>query len=298
MKFSTTLRAGSVRWAAPFLLLLALFYYFEGETAPLESFHDYAPTLIAEPLTLLYALAYATAAALATWESGRLRKSGVWALAPARSRFRVAANALLPALVLSWLVLLLPAALSLARTATFPTADSLRLPVMALILCVSYAVIGFAVGLRVPHVVAAPLIAVIVWVAVAFTRAVQPYWIRHVSGQYGGVGFGEVPSVISVVAPILPAGGIAVAIAVMWLPLRSRILRIVLAGLIAIAGPAGAYRITHDWPHSPPLLTGRAEASTQKTVSAAVDAVLAKPRNEQAAWVRTTRGEACRGGGA
>lgn len=81
MKFSTSLRSGSVRWAAPVILLLTFLYYVVGETAPLSSYYHYAPSLVAEPLQTLYALAYAAAAGLACWESGRLRSARIWALA-------------------------------------------------------------------------------------------------------------------------------------------------------------------------------------------------------------------------
>lgn len=261
MKFNTLLRAGSMRWAAPFIAFLTLFYYFVGESVPLEEYRGYAPSLISEPLTTLYALAYAVAAALAVWESGRLRASGVWALAPARSRFSVATNAVFPAVVLSWLVILVPAGLSLARAGTLPTLGSLRFPVVALVVCVAYSVIGFSVGLKLPRVIAAPITAVVVWVCVAFTRAIQPYWIRHMSGQYAGLGFGELPSFISLVPPILFVGGIATAISSMWLPFRNKQLAAALSCAVCFTSVISGYEIAKSWGHAPPLVSGQAPMS-------------------------------------
>ncbi|MGP4001165.1 DUF7224 domain-containing protein [Streptomyces sp. 8N706] len=245
------------------MLLLTLFYYFAGESAPLAVFHGYAPALVAAPLMTLYALAYAVAAALASWESGRLTSSGVWALAPARSRFRVAANVLLPVILLSWLVLLLPPSLSLVRTGTLPTAGSLRLPVMALVLCVAHAVIGFGIGIRAPRMITAPLMAITVWVLVAFSRATQPYWLRHVSGQYADLDFGEVPAVASLVAPLLFGGGIAIGVALLWLPLRGLAARAVLACAVSGICTVSAYNVAHEWDHNPPLATGQAPMECQ-----------------------------------
>ncbi|EGX55991.1 hypothetical protein SZN_30062 [Streptomyces zinciresistens K42] len=204
----------------------------------------------------LYALAYAVAAALACWESGGLKNARVWALAPARSRYRIAANVLIPVVLLSWLVLILPPAISLVRSGTFPTLDSLRLPAAAMLISVAHAVLGFAVGCRLPRVIATPILAVTVWITVAFTRAVQPYWPRHVSGQFGTYGFGEVPDLITVAVPVMLAGGIALGLMALWLPRGWVALRVALACTVGVSGALGAYRVAADWSAAPPLSTG------------------------------------------
>ncbi|MFF8397213.1 hypothetical protein [Streptomyces sp. NPDC016172] len=256
MKFSTALRSGSVRWSAPIVLLLTSLYYVVGEKAPLSSYYHYAPTIVAEPLATLYALAYAVAAALACWESGRLKSARIWALAPARTRYRIAANVLAPVIVLSWLVLLVPPAVSLARSATMPSLDSLRLPLAAMAVAVAHAVLGFAVGCWVPRIIATPILAVADWIVIAFTRAVLPYWPRHVSGQFGTIGFGEVPELVSVAVPVLLAGGVAVGLMILWLPYGWRALRVVVAVAVAASGAFGAYRTAADWQAAPPLTAG------------------------------------------
>lgn len=265
MKFTTSLRSGSFLRAAPLVLLLTVVYYVAGESRPLSTYHGFAPALVAAPLMELYALAYATAAGLASWESGRLVSGGVWSLVPARSRFRIAANALLPVVLLAWLVLLLPAAVSLGRTGTLPTADSLRLPAMACILCLAHAVIGFSIGLRVHRIIAVPIVTVGTWVLVAFSRAVQPYWLRHISGQFMDLSFGQVPAVASLVAPLLFGCGIAAGIAVLWVPIRIRAVRAVIALAVTAAGTFGGYHIASNWHHDPPLLTGRAPMTCEGT---------------------------------
>lgn len=258
MKLWTSLRSGSVKWASPFVIALTLLYYFAGQSASPASYLGYAVTLVADPLRTLYSLAYATAASLAAWESGRIRKSGVWDLAPARSRFRVAANVLLPVLLLAWSVIALPAALALARAGVLPSAGSLRLPLMAALLCVFHAVIGFSVGLYVSPIFGAPITAVVIWVLVAFSRAVLPYWIRHVSGQYGPLSFGELPAYESIAPPLLLAGGLAAGLAMLWSPLKPVLARSIAACVLMVGGPLSAYGMTANWPHTPPLVVGAA----------------------------------------
>lgn len=256
MNFSTALRSGSVRWASPAVLFLTILYYVTGETAPLSSYYHYAPSIVAEPLRTLYALAYAVAAALACWESGRLKNARVWEMAPARSRYRIAANALAPVVVLSWLVLLIPPAISLARSGTLPSLDSLRFPLGAMALCVAHAVLGFGVGCWVPRIIATPILAVADWITVAFTRAVLPYWPRHVSGQFGSIGFGEVPDLVAVLAPLLLAGGLAAGLLILWMPHGPLVVRGVVAAAVAVGGALGAYRTAADWSAAPPLTGG------------------------------------------
>ncbi|MER6119757.1 hypothetical protein [Streptomyces sp. NPDC001743] len=207
---------------------------------------------------VLYALAYAAAAALAVWESGRLRQARIWESLPTRSRYRVAANVLLPVVILAWAALLLPPAISLARTGTVPSLDSLRLPLMGMLIVVAHAIAGFAIGAVLPRLIATPVVAVVDWIAVNFTRGTQPYWLRHVSGQYSDVGFGEVPRFVSVAVPVLMAGGVAVGLLLLWLPLGPRVLRGVVALGVAAAGVLGAQHLARDWPHDPPTATGQA----------------------------------------
>lgn len=258
MKITTALRSSSVRWAGPAVLLMAALYYLTGETEPPSAYHHWAPSIVSAPLMVLYALAYAASAALSVWESGRLRKAHIWESLPSRSRYRVAANVLLPVVILSWLVLLLPPAVSLARSGTAPSLDSLRLPFMGMLIVVAHAIVGFALGSFLPRLIATPVVAVVDWIAIAFTRATQPYWLRHVSGQFSDIGFGEAPRFVSVVAPVLLAGGVAVGLLLLWAPFGPRVLRGVLALCVAVAGVLGAQHLARDWPHTPPMATGRA----------------------------------------
>ncbi|SBT90416.1 hypothetical protein GA0115233_101871 [Streptomyces sp. DI166] len=257
MRIRAVLLSSSAKWAIPFAVALSLFYYY-GSGTPRETF-SYSPALVSSALGTLYAVAYAIASALAVWESARLRKGGVWAMGPVRSRYRVAWNGIIPAVATAWVVLVLPVALALGSVAALPTPAGLGPLVMAMVLCVAHATIGFGVGILAPPVVAAPLMAVIVWVLVAFSWSSDAFWMRHVSGQYPTtLMFGETATYKSLVPPLLLAGGIAAGVAVLWLPLRSKAARGLLAAAVPVVCSVLAVQAVQGWTANPPLLANQA----------------------------------------
>ncbi|MFE0672538.1 hypothetical protein [Streptomyces sp. NPDC058867] len=159
----------------------------------------------------------------------------------------------------AWILLLLPVVLALGSAAALPTPASLGPLVMAMLLCLAHAVIGFGVGLVAPPVVAAPLMAVLVWVLVAFSWSADAFWIRHVSGQYPTtLMFGESATYGSLLPHLLFTGGLAVGAALLWLPMRSRWIRGGLAAVVAFSCPVVAVRAVQGWEANPPLLAGQA----------------------------------------
>ncbi|MES4907323.1 MULTISPECIES: hypothetical protein [unclassified Streptomyces] len=259
MKLLTSLRTTSALWAAPFAIGLTLFYYAVAREAPLDDYYKWAPSVVADALAPVYAFAYAIASALAAWESSRLKKAGIWSLAPARSRYRVALNILGPVLTLSWLMLVLPTVLGLVDEGVLPDLRSLRPFFLGLLLCLAHAVIGFAVGLYVPHLIAAPLLAVTVWGSVSFSVTSSSFWYRHVSGQFfEPLMFGEVAPVRTLVPHALFTGSLAVAAMLLWTPMRSIGLRVLLAVAVAAAGTATARNIVNGWGPTEPVVGGAA----------------------------------------
>ncbi|POX42042.1 hypothetical protein [Streptomyces sp. Ru72] len=261
MRLRTRLRASSALWAFPVAIGLALFYYYEVTATSISaSSYAYAPTLVAYPLASMYPFAYALASALGAWESGRLTRGAVWQLAPARSRYRIAAEALGPVLALAWLMLLLPVVIAFVQESATPTLASLRPLLMALLVCVAHSVIGFAVGLRIKPVFAAPVLAVVVFLLVATSVALEPFWWRHVSGEYSEtLEFGEVATWTSVLAQLLPTCGLALAIALLWSswsPLRRPAVRGTLAAALAAVCAVSAFSITRGWGPTAPLGKG------------------------------------------
>ncbi|MFF8412134.1 DUF7224 domain-containing protein [Streptomyces omiyaensis] len=257
MSLLARLRASSAFWFAPVAAVLTLLSYFYGAAGPRPGHLGYAPTLVAGTLAPLYPLAYATAMALGVWESGRLARSRVWALAPTRSPYHVAAQALLPVLLVPWAMLTLPVTGALIETGTLPTLDSVPPLLMAMVLCVAHATIGFGLGRHLPHVIAAPVAAVLAFVVVGSTITTGEWWKRHVSGQYPEIPwFGEAADPFTLIPHLLYTGGIAVAVALLWLPVRALLLRVALAAAVAVAATTGAQHMVQDWGRVPPLLTG------------------------------------------
>ncbi|MCP9210969.1 DUF7224 domain-containing protein [Streptomyces sp. NEAU-Y11] len=259
MKIFTSLRSSSAMWAAPVVIALTLFYYFVGGGAPDGENFGYAPTITSQALGPTYAFAYAAASGLAAWESGRLRKVGIWDLSPVRSRYRIAANALLPVLAVSWVMLLLPVTLALVETGVTPTSGSLYPLFMGMTLCAAHLVIGFGVGFWVPQLFAAPTLAALVFYLVAFSVTTTSYWMRHVSGQLiESVDFGELIPVSSLVPPLLFTGGTALGFAALWLPLRSSLLKATLACTLAAVGVIGGRSVVTGWDANTPVTAGNA----------------------------------------
>lgn len=121
-------------------------------------------------------------AALAAWDAVRWRQvrgASVrsWVtLALLHAGFVALASALTYLLVLAFLWVSHP-----------PTAGLPRLDVIATAVWASaaYAVVGFVMGRFLPRLAAAPAAFVAVWLWVAYTPAVEPFWLRNVTGNLG-----------------------------------------------------------------------------------------------------------------
>lgn len=263
MRIPVGVRANSATWAAPAVAALLVLYYRVQRQTGLSGFHGYAPAIVSYGFESHYPIAYAVAACLGGWESGRLRRDGVWVSAPLRSRARIAVGALVPVWALAWLTLLLPAAVLLIRAGATPSVSCVPLIAMTMAVTVAYSVIGFTASLVVSHFVAAPVLAAAVWYAVAASWSFSdPMWIRHVLGQYPTtLMFGELPAFSSLASHVLFVGGIATALGLLAL-LRNRWpVRVAAGVVVAAACTLSSYALVADWGASPPLLRGRAPVS-------------------------------------
>lgn len=259
MKFLVGVRTSSALWAAPFSLGLTLFYYTVARPRQLDSLYEWAPGIVAQAVNPIYAFAYAVAASLAVWESGRLRQAAVWDLAPTRSRYRIAVNAVVPVLGLSWLMLILPASLGLIQQGVRPTLESTHSLLLGLPLCVAHAVIGFVIGVYAPRLIAAPIVAILTWTLVAFSVTSPTFWYRHISGQRtGSLMFGETVPLASLIPHFLFTGSIALAAVLLWMQARSIALRITVAVVIALAGTTVAQEMVDQEGANYPVRTGQA----------------------------------------
>ena len=254
MRLATLIRTSPAVWAAPVSIGLPLLYYLGGPGRPPADNYGYAPTITSYPLMYTYPFAYAVASALGVWVSGTLRQARVWEMNHTRSRYRIAAHSLAPVVGLAWLTLVIPPALALARAGVPPTWDSVSPLVVGMIVSVAHAVIGFAVGLRVSRIVAAPVMAVGTWIAVAFTVTVDAPWVRHVSGQhYELLEFGEAPVFSGLWPHVAFTGSVALAIALLWSPARRRTIVCLTAAVVAVGGTVGTYEAVKNNGYNPPL---------------------------------------------
>ncbi|MEU1817813.1 hypothetical protein ABZ543_21825 [Streptomyces roseifaciens] len=268
MKPLARIRTSGALWLTPLCLAITLLYFFKslhsdpGYTELLDG-PEWAPSLIARALDPYYAFAYAVAAALGAWEAGRLKKDQVWALAPSRSRYRVAAESLLPGIVMAWSMLLLPVVMALVEAGAWLTFNSLPLVGMGLFLVCAHTVIGFTAGLWVHRVISAPLLAAGVLYLVGWSASDgERLWPQHISGQYtGGLMFGELIPFTSLWPHLLFTGSVAAACSLAWAPLPTVRARITLrAGACAAVLVSMAVCISHvhSWGAVSPLATNKA----------------------------------------
>jgi hypothetical protein len=258
VRLRTTLRSSSALWAAPVALALPLFYLAAGR-GELGTSYGYAPSIVSSTLRPVYPFAYAVASGLAAWESAGLTAARVWELAPVRSRYHVAAQALAPVVGLAWLMFLVPVGVALAHAGTLPTVESLRPLAVALPLSVAHAVIGFGIGRRTKRLISVPVLFLATWVLVAFPVAVEPLWLRHLSGGYPmDLQFGEVATLGSLLPHLMLTGGAALAVALGWLRRGTLGLRVALSAVVAVAGTLGAYAMVNGLGANAPVLSGRA----------------------------------------
>lgn len=218
-------------WTAPIWIGIVAFYFFYA--LHLEDPYDevisgplWAAQQVAQSLFYFYAFAYAITCGLAVWEGGRLKRDGVWTLAPGRTRFRVAADALAPVVLAGWLILGLPVVMRLIETRLLPTPWALAPLLFGMGLVVAWAVMGCALGHVTPRLVSAPLSAVFVYYLITKTGQVEPVWLRHVSGSLDtSLAFGEQYKALTLLVPFLFTMSVAAAVAVWWLPAARAIQR-------------------------------------------------------------------------
>ncbi|MBB1244659.1 hypothetical protein GL263_13945 [Streptomyces durbertensis] len=258
MRLWTRLRASSALWAAVPLLLVMLFYYVV-HTYDAVTWVPYGhpPAVVADALEPVYLLSLTAVAALAAWEGGKLRQWGVWGLAPARNRFAVATQALWPVLAVTWLAIVLPVTASLIQAGTVPSWHIAPHMLMALVVPVAYAVIGFAVGLVLRPTISAPLLGVTVFLVPGFSVTMTSFAPRHMFGRGAdAVILGEYIPFSSVFPAILLACGTAAALCLLWVPRLHIALRVVTACAIVAACTLTSYRLVADWDSSVPVKAG------------------------------------------
>lgn len=257
MRLSTVLRTSSATWLAlPTLALVVLATSANSTTPDLDSGH--APAVAAGTFSMLIFAAAATAGCGA-WEAARVKRNDVWGLAPWRTRYAVAANALWPVLALGIGLMLVAQVQRHFLAGLWPTAGALPSVGVALLLPIPYAVIGFAVGCAVRSwLVSVPLMFVGTWFFIGFvgnSTAEIPgtLWLRHVSTYT--MRTPELSQVIApeaLLVPLLFTGSLAGAAALLWLR-RRVIVRAALAAGLALTGIGVCATLTSSWGYQTPM---------------------------------------------
>jgi hypothetical protein len=254
VRIRTLVRTSSALPALPLGIGLVVFYYSQNTAQQIDSWpYPWAPTLVEQPIGLMYSITYALVCAASAWQGARLKEAGVWHTAPYQPLWRIIATALAPLVAVGWLMFLIPVTMAFVQRPVIPTWSSLPPLFLGMLLCVAHALIGFTVGQWVKPLIAAPLLLSVVFVAVGFPRAMEPMFLRHMSGEYfAQLGFGESATLSSMVAAFLPTASIAVAAAISWTRLRIAA-RALLAVTVVTAATLSSYTIVKDWGANPAI---------------------------------------------
>jgi len=124
----------------------------------------------------------ALCAACAAWEGSRLRRARVWGAPSVRSRVEIALWSILPAVLAGSLAIGVAVGVQLLRSAA--GLPDVRLIGVAVLDLVAYASAGFAAGVLLPFAVAGPLAIVATMFWLAFVPAMDPVWMRHLTGMF------------------------------------------------------------------------------------------------------------------
>ncbi|MEU8680401.1 hypothetical protein [Streptomyces sp. NPDC048611] len=292
MKVKALLRSSSVTFlAAPVLVFTFFVAYSSGSLAQYDNRHP--PTVSAAAFQALI-LAASAAAGCGAWEAGRLRQSGIWDMAPWRSRYRIAAQRLSLPVALGIAVMAVMTVMRFVQASVFPDAASLPVVAVGLLLPVPYAVIGFAIGnvSRSP-VVCAPLVMAGTWFFIGYagnnsTDIPGTLWLRHAAAYT--MSSPEIDQAISpagLLVPVMFTCTVAGSAMLLWGPWRSAV-RITLAGLVAVAGLAASCAVTSGWGYRTPMITS-AQAEKCST-RAGVDVCVPELYQDMLPRVRTTAG--------
>jgi len=176
-------------------------------------------------------------AGLAAWEGARLRMGGAFSVAPVRSELAIAGRALLPIGCLALLGIAASAAAMLSTGPSLALGD-LRILIVPLAAVAGYSALAYAAGRYLPGAFAIPGAVVGSWLLIVYPVAVEPLWIRHLTGYLSSCcDLSTVPDPGAMIAPIIVAAGMCAAAGLLVSPLAPT-LRIGLAGL-AVVGAVG-----------------------------------------------------------
>lgn len=176
----TQLRTNPAVWVAPIVTIAAARYAMMLPPATLDPF----PLALTTVSTWTSALIAPVMAACSAWEGGRLRRSRILQIPSTRPFYSVVLRATGPALSIG-LGALAAAVVVRFHSAGWPGPPDFRVVFSAALLILSFSAAGFAIGLRTPFAVAVPATLVGGFFALVAPAAMQPLWLRHLTGIWG-----------------------------------------------------------------------------------------------------------------
>jgi hypothetical protein len=180
MPLRAMLRINPAVWISPFLVALAIIVSYSDITMHMAE--PYSLALAATGASSVFLIA-PICAACSAWEAGRLRRAEWFGLPHTRSPLAVALASLAPGLLVGLAAVWAAMAVKLLGAGAGVVPDS-RVVVKTVAIITAHALLGFAVGLHVPVVVAAPAILLLEYCWMVLPIALQPLWLRHLNGAW------------------------------------------------------------------------------------------------------------------
>lgn len=179
MRLWTIARTHCAVWSSP-LLFFVVWRFVSAQSAPEAGPYSLPTTSIS-----LWAIAFIgpMSSASAAWEAGRLRRGGVFFFPAVRARPEVLVASVGPTVVVATVAMVIGHLVRVEMTETW-VAPEPRLSLVAFTVVLAQTAFGFALGTRLTAPIAVPLALVAPLLWMIGTAAVDPPWVRHLSGTW------------------------------------------------------------------------------------------------------------------
>jgi len=209
MPVRSVLRVNTGSWLGLPVILLTALYSLTIRPATTD---PYAIALAAAG-TITVAFVAPICAALGAWEGARFRRAAWWGLPHVRSRAVVAVWSAVPIIVAGSIAVTTASIVQLASAGL--VVPDVRLLALSVVVISAHTLLGFAAGLWVPVVIAAPAALILSFLWMAFPAAMEPLWLRHLTGSLSTCCLvqQDLASVAVVAAALVAVGMVAAALA-------------------------------------------------------------------------------------
>lgn len=175
----TIARTHCAVWSSP-LLFFVVWRFVAAQQAPEAGPYSLPTTSIS-----LWAIAFIgpMSSASAAWEAGRLRRGGVFNFPAVRARPEVLVASVSSTVAVATVAMVIAYLVRVEMAETW-VAPEPRLSMVAFTVVLAQTAFGFAVGTRLTAPIAVPLALVAPLLWMIGTSAVDPPWVRHLSGTW------------------------------------------------------------------------------------------------------------------